>query len=334
MLHLILTILKIIGIVVLVLIGILLLTVVLLLFVPIRYRIEGKKEGEELWVKVKISWLVHLVRAGGVYPQPGRTIVKVLIFTVFDSAAEPKTKKQKTRKQKIKKQKKASVEGRAEAEQEKGIEQENNINQENSINQEAAREIKELSELEEETAGKEADAVEKDTLQNKIKKGLAKIIERIIAFFRKIKSIFQNIRYTICRLCDKIKVICADITYYKEIFAEQETKEVFHLCKNQLIKIWKHIKPKKFKAELTIGTGEPDTTGTVLGLHGILYPYLGNNVNIVPDFERQILEGTVFIKGRLTVWTFISVAVKIYFDKNIRYLYKRLKREEKANGRI
>lgn len=315
MLHLVLTVLKILGIIILILVGVLLLAAVSLLFVPIRYRVEGKKEDGELWVKVKLSWLFRLVRAWGVYPEPGRTIVKVLFFTVFDSDAAPKEKK--TKKKLAQNSRRDGKKTKPEPENKKA---------------ESAGAKPTLSgnegENRQETAEGGTESTQKKTepVGDEIK--TSGIFSKIKALFEKIKQIFRNISYTIRRLCDKIKMICSNIAYYKEVFSEEETKKVLHLCKEQFQKVWKHIKPQKFKAELHFGTGEPDTTGSILAVHGILYPYLGNNVTIVPDFENRILEGTVFAKGRLTVWTLLSVALKIYFDKNIRYFYKRLKREE------
>ena len=62
--HVILTILKILGIILLVLLGLLLVIVFSVLFVPVRYRMEGEKSSpgwSEANGKVKVSWLLHLI---------------------------------------------------------------------------------------------------------------------------------------------------------------------------------------------------------------------------------------------------------------------------------
>lgn len=62
--HVILTILKILGIILLVLLGLLLVIVFSVLFVPVRYRLEGEKSSpgwSEANGKVKVSWLLHLI---------------------------------------------------------------------------------------------------------------------------------------------------------------------------------------------------------------------------------------------------------------------------------
>ena len=72
MLHIILLILKIIGIVLLCILGIIILALFCVLFVPVRYRIEVmRKEGEDeppVDVRVKVTWLLHLLNILIRYP--------------------------------------------------------------------------------------------------------------------------------------------------------------------------------------------------------------------------------------------------------------------------
>lgn len=60
MLHIILTILKVSGIILGILLAVLFILLLLVLFVPVRYDINGKKR-EELQVKGKVHWLFHIV---------------------------------------------------------------------------------------------------------------------------------------------------------------------------------------------------------------------------------------------------------------------------------
>ena len=65
MLHILLLILKIVGIILAVILGIIILLLGIVLFVPIRYEISAKCDGtiESLKAKVKATWLLHLLRA-------------------------------------------------------------------------------------------------------------------------------------------------------------------------------------------------------------------------------------------------------------------------------
>ena len=61
MVHIILTILKIIGIFLLVILGLLLLALLSALFVPLRYSGRAQKEGEVMEASLRVSWLLHLI---------------------------------------------------------------------------------------------------------------------------------------------------------------------------------------------------------------------------------------------------------------------------------
>ena len=61
MLHIILGILKVIGIILLAVVGLFVLCLLILLFVPVRYRISGRKEEQVLEGHVQVTWLLHAV---------------------------------------------------------------------------------------------------------------------------------------------------------------------------------------------------------------------------------------------------------------------------------
>ena len=358
MLHIILTILKIIGILILVVMALLLVVTGVVLFVPIRYRVNGKKDEESFFVKAEVYWLLHLFRLKAVYPEPGRILAKVLWFTVYDSAKEDEpedTEKKKSKKEKKNKKEKNQKENRKKkqrkskekldkkAEKKSAEKEQTEVKQEenqNSASTEADKQIKEdvqnnekkaesfeqNIEIKTDSKQTENEEAEQSELETVLERGkIGQLIDKIKAIIQKILSILQNIRYTIRRFCDKIKEIWANIQYYMEVFGEEETKRAFYMCKQQLYKIWKNIRPQKCKAELKIGTGEPDTTGYILAVHGMLYPLIGNNISIEPDFENQVAEGTLFIKGRITIFVLLYAAIKLYFDEDIRHFLKRFK---------
>ena len=83
MIHIGLMILKIIGIVLLVLLGILVSLILIVLFVPLRYRITVKKEEEPLSADVSVTWLLRLVRLHArYYEKKAEGRVQVLNFTL------------------------------------------------------------------------------------------------------------------------------------------------------------------------------------------------------------------------------------------------------------
>ena len=81
MMHVILTILKIIGIILLVLLAILLTVFLLLLFVPMRYRLHVRKQKDLLEIDGRMTWLLHLIRADLTVKQMhGKAVIRAAGF--------------------------------------------------------------------------------------------------------------------------------------------------------------------------------------------------------------------------------------------------------------
>lgn len=83
MLHILLTILKVIGIILLVILALIIALILIVLFVPVRYRIHVRKEGGPLEAKGIFTWLLKLFRVEVRYRnKKGRADIKVLFFTI------------------------------------------------------------------------------------------------------------------------------------------------------------------------------------------------------------------------------------------------------------
>ncbi|MCI8523895.1 MAG: hypothetical protein HFI62_11920 [Lachnospiraceae bacterium] len=316
MLHIILLILKIIGIVLLCLLGILLLALCSVLFVPVRYRIEiTRKEGENqppVVVRVKITWLLHFLNILIRYPAEVMVRVRIMIFTILKMPSEKGETKQEAKQEKnLPKSKKSAVR------KGKKTEDENKAAILKTEKQPSDQEV------ELQTEGDVPKSDKTPSFMDKLR-ALPEIIKKII---HKIKSLFENIQYTIQRLCDKMKSISDTIQYYKDVVESDIFQRSFRLCKGELTAILKSLKPQKFEAKLIVGMDDPAATGKILSICGMLYPVLGGQVDVVGDFERKRIEGRVYIKGRIRFWTFLRVAVRIYFNQDIKKLLKLLKKE-------
>ena len=105
--HIVLLILKILGILLLVLLGLLLLVLLAVLFVPVRYQLQGMWKGEK-WASVKVSWLLSVISFKGAYEmEKGLTgSLRVLWFklwTMGDEAAEKIEEAEETAEKTVKK---------------------------------------------------------------------------------------------------------------------------------------------------------------------------------------------------------------------------------------
>ena len=95
-----------------------------------------------------------------------------------------------------------------------------------------------------------------------------------------------------------------------------------------MFKILKSLRPRKLQADVSVGTGSPDTTGYIMAVAGMLYPTYGKHINIVPDFENTIFEGRIYLKGRITIFILLVHGLAVYLDKDLHKLLKKLKRED------
>lgn len=324
MLHIILLILKIIGIILLCVLGIVLLAVLGALFVPVRYRIEVTREEEEgrppFMVCVKVTWMLHLVNILVRYPAEVIVRVRLLLFTLFRIPEKEKQgqtqdvsgkgKRTGKGKDKIKPQ-----------DTEKKPEQTENI---------------EPQDKPEETVQKAADDTENSVEEREFDgmgatgthetpsgEGIFKQATM------KIKSLFENIQYTIRKLCDKIKSALDNIQYYRDVLESGPFKQSLGLCRKELGDILRKLKPDTFEADLIVGMDDPAVTGEILAVWGMLYPFIGQHVRIDGDFEcnRVRIEGSLYIKGKVRAFTFLKAAIRIYFNKDIKTLIKLLKKE-------
>lgn len=322
MLHILLLILKIIGIVLGTLLAVLLIGLCIALFVPVRYQIEASRTEAEgappIEASAKITWLLHLVNIRIQYPADVYLRARVFLFTVFRLPQKPKkTDGKKKRRKKERSAESKEPAGNAEA-----------ISDAKAAVPEAAVQapVSELELISEQKAAPEPESIpDSGPEPGKQKKNcLEKLKEKIM----QIRRIFQKIWYTLTGICDKIKTIWENIEYYLGILQSDTFKQAFSLCKDELSSVFSYIRPRKFQADVTIGMDDPAATGKILSYYGMLYPFIGSSVNVVSDFERKRLEGTVFIKGKIRLFTFVKAALRIYFNKDIRKLLKLFKKED------
>ena len=343
MLHIILLILKIIGIILLGILGILLLSVCCALFVPLRYRIEVfREEGEDnppFVVRAKVTWLLHLINVLICYPADVYVRVRIFVFTLFriPEAEKKQTKDMSEGKQKRKEKNKARKNEKAAGGEIAQVNAEQAAGQDESsgdYEEAAALEVPARTDRPEPVEGPQiAEETEPEPAGfpgkwfHKIRQKICSLLRRIRQFLEKLKTAVENIRYTIRRMCDKIESVSDTIQYYKEVLESDAFRHSWELCKGQAGILLKALKPDKFEADLIVGTGDPASTGDILAVYGMLYPFWGTHVRIAGDFERQHLEGYVFIKGKIRAFTFLRVAWKVYRNKDIRTLIKLFKKE-------
>lgn len=169
-----------------------------------------------------------------------------------------------------------------------------------------------------------------------IKRKLIKIKLFLINLIPSIKQKIINIIEKLKNIKSKIKDIFRKIKIVREFFKDDVNKAAIGYIFKSLKKVIKHILPTKWKANLKFGTGNPCTTGQILGIISIFMPMYKNNLDLKIDFETEnlVLEGDLFIKGNIRIFSLVVICIKLLINKNFRQLRVNFKqfKEELNNG--
>ena len=306
-------ILKGIGILLLVLLLLILLTVLVVLLSPIRYHLEGEKKAA-VSGSFGVSWLFGAIRADGGYTPDGgsRLKVKVLWFTPIGGEEKPKKQKKK-KKQKEKQPETVEIhaaektvepkqaeppkpepkkEEPKQAEQKKPAPKKQVKPQKMAEKQPKTMRRVKLSEIAEEPPKPETEKIEDD------------------AFFTG-EEREENAETEEKK--GKIPPIL------KELWSIEDKKQIFKAFGRLLKRLMKGILPGNFFLKATIGTGDPPTTGYLLGLAGILTAKFGKDIQIKGDFTKATVEDIeIRIKGKIVLGRLLWAVLAFGLTKPVR----------------
>lgn len=306
-LHIVFMILKITGILLLVLLGLLLAILLALLFCPVRYQARGYRDQERYGGKAGVSWLFHLLAFSVWYDSSEEKAgYEIRFFGIpllkFLKAVREKQRK-KSRKRELPSQKEHST-------------QEVRRNPAGSVEREDLPEEEQNHLESSENTGTERERREIPVREERKKEpAFLKKIREIFRIPGKIGRALKNFRLTAGNICDKIRKI-------KEFLESEKFKRGMRLILEEGKKLLVHGFPRKIQGRIKFGTEDPCLTGEILGAAGIFYPLYGENFSIEPCFDQTVLEGTVFLKGRMYGVMVLISAVKLIRSRDVRWMIR------------
>ncbi len=331
MLHILGMILKIAGILLGSILGMILLLSLLILFVSIRYRVNGsygEKGPKDLDVKARISWLFSLIIVDIVYDDRGSSH-KIRIFGI------PIGRKRKTAVSKDTEEAHV-IEKKDNTERTKDTKTVQDTKKEQAyIIEEEHKTEKEQESHKDQSTGKEQDAKdiqyttylpESAQEQEEESEG-EQNRQRRVSFTQKLRQIWEKIKAVKNNIQDKIKNVKEKITQLHELLTDEKNKEALRLIGKQLCYLWKHIKPKKLSAVCRFGFDDPSLTGQALAAASVLYPYYKNSIQLYPNFEQKILIGEGYVKGRIRIFPMVLIIIRLWRNKQIRSMVKKWMRK-------
>ncbi|WOO36357.1 DUF2953 domain-containing protein [Anaerocolumna sp. AGMB13020] len=145
--------------------------------------------------------------------------------------------------------------------------------------------------------------------------GLKNITIKIKNFITGIKLKAESIIATLRKLYDKYSLV-------KLFFQDENNKLGLKYGYDNLKGILRHIKPRKVIANIEFGTGDPSSTGQILGVAAVFMGIYGNSVKIIPDFENEVIKGDFYCRGRIHSFVLLIIGIKVIRNRNIKTLIK------------
>ena len=336
MLHILILILKIIGIIIAVILGILLLLIAIFLFAPVHYEVQGRCDGDlgSLKGKVQITWLLSLIRADILYKN-GKMKWRLRLAWIKrgntgtgKKQKEVQTLQEQVEKAGISEMKEAKKTEIFEPEEEEEPNHEKSITETDRIEKNEPEKSTERSQ--EDLAAPQtvrqksahAPESEKQKTENRIpEKEKSVDSEKNGSFYQRILSWIQKIKCTFRKLCDKIKALSVKKEKLEEFLQDEVHKEAYYKCKKELFRLMKHLKPKKADVKILYGFDDPYHTGQALAVFSVLYTFVGGCISVTPDFEHQVLKGSAYLKGKIYLWHFVQSGWKLIWNRNVRQTY-------------
>ena len=283
------TILKVIGIILLVVLALILTALFCVLFVPVKYRAVGSFDNTDIRAKAHVSWLFHLFALHIEYADETDGYIRLAFVKrkLFDDADSDYENDEKA----------------AEASDDDVMDEAAKTETEDKVSENTGDEPK-ISADENQQIKQQTKITHQKTYKKRNKKSHKK----------QFKEKSEKIKNCIYKL--------------KREYSDERNKAAFLHLKKELFIILKRICPRRLKLTMVYSTGSPDTTGISLGILACFPVGYTNRWQITPDFESEkpYAKGSFDIKGHVIVISILAATLRILFDKNCRRLYNRISR--------
>lgn len=306
MLHIILTVLKIIGIFLLILLGTILFVVVAVLAAPITYDISGEWN-QQFTLRGKIRWLYHILGISLEF-QEGNPAVKISLFGRVLGEEKKKNQPKVSRKKQDSGQKLSS-------EKQQGSRQKQSSGQKQDTEQNSEQNSRKTEVMAEE---KPAEPV-KQTKSEAVTPEKTKIDPE------EKEEVFSDWDLLLDEELEKEQRL-----HRFAAFLEQESvKRLIRKLWKSICKIFGHLRPSVLFLKGRIGMDDPALTGKIMEVAAVLYAFYGEHIQLVSDFEEEVLEAEFTIKGRIVpgylIIKILGMGLRILLNKECRALYKDIK---------
>ena len=328
MVHILLLILKIIGLVLLILLAFILILLLTVLFTPLRCTLKASIDNspESAQGSVRFHWLFHLISGEASWQDGELTWHFRAAWKKYSNADEPVPDPVKTEDHTPKPKDSASVPAHADTPAYiPVVKTEKTEDPEKSVISDQPEEPKK-EQLDDHKAGDEHIKSHSGSKTAAARPQAGKKPSRIMQFINRIRSAFQRIKYTFQRLCDKIKALENKKERISRFLGNDIHQKAFSRLIRETRGLLKRLRPKRASIDITFGFEDPAHTGYTLAGISLIYPVIGEYTYLTPDFEHKVLKGNVFIKEKIRLIYAVIFAWNMLLDRNVRTTYRHLRK--------
>ena len=112
----------------------------------------------------------------------------------------------------------------------------------------------------------------------------------------------------------------------KRFLQRERTKAALRKLLDLVVRIIRTVFPKVLLGRLHIGLSSPADTGQLLGGLSMLLPLTKEHLEIEPDFQQEVLEGTLDFSTSVRVGRLIVEVVRIILNRDVRYFMRRFRK--------
>lgn len=110
------------------------------------------------------------------------------------------------------------------------------------------------------------------------------------------------------------------------------SKELFQVIQQFIKGIWEELTPKSIYLCGRYGFEDPSYTGYVFAGLSAAYPFIeADRFEVEPDFEKEVLEGRLQVKGSIRLGGLIKIIIKTVWKKPIRNIIQIYRKKRKGD---
>lgn len=329
MLHIIIFILKIIGILLLVILGLILLLVSSVLFVPITYKVRAERKDGVIQVRAVAGWMFRLLSVHyrlHTSQEPMQLLQGRILGIPVWKPLEPK--KEKPKKAEKKSKEKQSKPKQMEAKQ---LEQKAEVKSSDKAKERLKKDltpgtaVATIPQPEPEVSRQEQPQDKKAQTKPPRQSILKKLLYAIRRIYGKITAIGRGLFSLVVKLLHMPEKASETIGTLTDFWNLEENVKARESIWRELKFLWKHSRPRKADLTLHFGFEDPSWTGQCMGVLSILNVWYPGRIFLKPEFEQEIFEGTLYIKGHMMLAVPLLSIFRLWRDENVMKMYRRFR---------